>query len=91
MTLLQTKLKNLGYDLGRWGIDGDYGTATQAAVRAFQKDRGLVDDGICGPKTWAALEKGEPEKLYTVTIRKLSKSRAQEIVGKYGGTISEEN
>lgn len=50
---LQTKLTNLGYSLG--SVDGSFGPKTEAAVRAFQKDNDLERDGICGPKTWAAL------------------------------------
>lgn len=30
---------------------------TEAEIRAFQRQEGLVDDGIVGPRTWAALEK----------------------------------
>ena len=36
-------------------VDGIYGAATEAAVRAFQNGHGLTADGICGPKTWKAL------------------------------------
>ena len=50
-------LARLGYDLGRCGIDGDFGKCTEAAVRKYQKERGLTVDGIVGPKTWAALMK----------------------------------
>ncbi len=34
---------------------GVFGSRTEAAVRAFQQDRGLVSDGIVGPDTWLSL------------------------------------
>ena len=33
-------------------IDGDFGPRTEAAVRAYQSDRGVVVDGIVGDRTW---------------------------------------
>ena len=54
---LQSDLIRLGYDLGRWGADGDFGDATELAVKAFQREWGLEADGEVGPKTLAALEK----------------------------------
>ena len=54
--VLQNKLLALGYSLPKYGADGSYGSETTAAVMAFQTDKGLVVDGICGPITQAALE-----------------------------------
>ena len=53
---LQTDLIRLGYDLGRYGADGDFGDATEEAVRQFQRDRKLTVDGEVGEDTCAALE-----------------------------------
>ena len=51
----QEILDRLGFDLGSWGVDGDFGKDTLAAVKAFQKEYGLETDGIVGPKTWEKL------------------------------------
>jgi N-acetylmuramoyl-L-alanine amidase/Putative peptidoglycan binding domain len=34
---------------------GNFDGVTEAAVRQFQRDHGLVPDGIVGPRTWASL------------------------------------
>jgi len=51
---LQRSLASLGYAPGK--IDGVYGTKTTDAVKSFQKAEGLVEDGVVGPKTLAALQ-----------------------------------
>jgi peptidoglycan hydrolase-like protein with peptidoglycan-binding domain len=37
-------------------VDGEFGGQTEAALRAFQRSRSLVPDGIIGPRTWAVLD-----------------------------------
>lgn len=62
---LQHYLIQLGYDLGKWGADGEFGDATELAVKRFQRDHKLGVDGQYGPKSHAAmleaLEADEPE------------------------------
>lgn len=52
--LVQEILRTLGYYRGV--TDGIYGPQTVEAVRAFQRDRGLVPDGIVGPLTYDELQ-----------------------------------
>ncbi|NIH77670.1 N-acetylmuramoyl-L-alanine amidase [Amycolatopsis viridis] len=55
---LQDRLTELGYDAGR--PDGVFGPKTEQALRSFQRDYGLVIDGICGPATVRALRQLSP-------------------------------
>ena len=50
----QTLVNAKGYSPGK--IDGIYGNDSVAACKAFQKASGLSVDGMCGDKTWAALQ-----------------------------------
>lgn len=52
---LQEKLMELGYKLPKYGADGEYGSETIEAVKAFQKASGLSVDGQFGPKSLEAL------------------------------------
>ena len=88
---LQTLLIARGYDLGKWGADGDFGSATEAAVKRFQRDWDLKQDGVVGKDTWRMLTT-TPEKpvYYTVTITRLTAEKADEIIEKYGGSKAAE-
>ena len=52
---LQALLIGYGYDCGRTGADGDFGGATDSALRKYQSRNDLTVDGVAGPKTWANL------------------------------------
>ncbi len=49
---IQGELANLGYDVS---VDGDFGPATEEAVKAFQSSVGLAADGLVGDQTYHAL------------------------------------
>ena len=58
VTQIQTRLKSWGYYSG--SVDGIYGSATESAVKYFQRKNGLSVDGQAGDKTLAALGIYEP-------------------------------
>jgi len=50
---VQTELTNKKYEVGP--VDGVFGYLTQSAVKQFQKDNSLVEDGVAGRITRAKL------------------------------------
>ena len=52
---IQQALKNAGFYKG--DIDGKIGLKTKSAIKAFQKSKGLITDGVVGQKTWDELGK----------------------------------
>lgn len=60
---LQVRLSELGYYSG--GADGVYGTATETAVKSFQRNNGLSGDGQAGEATQT--------KLFSSTAKSASK------------------
>lgn len=52
---VQRNLKALGFEIGRYGTDGEFGRDTKQAVIAYQKSVGLDADGVVGPATMAVL------------------------------------
>ena len=51
--VLQRLLNEQGANLV---VDGDFGPATDRALRGYQRDAGLDVDGVAGPATWRSLK-----------------------------------
>ena len=83
---LQARLMELGYELPKYGADGEYGSETVTAVKAFQADRGLTADGIAEEKTLAALYAGQ-DNTYTVTLHGVPEAKAIALISLYNGEI----
>lgn len=69
---LQTALLELKLYDGE--VDGKFGTKTGRALIAFQNSRGLVADGVAGPKTWAALQAGAKSSIVLAVQEKLQRA-----------------
>ena len=84
---LQKFLAQRGFNPGP--VDGIFGTNTDASVKNFQKARGLLVDGIVGPRTWLSLcgsQQTSAPKISPSTTA--TKSRAIGIdVSEHDGTI----
>lgn len=70
---IQQSLTTLKYYTGK--IDGEYGSGTQDAVRAFQRANRLAADGIFGEKSFAALTKALAESLAPVATQAIATSQ----------------
>ena len=53
--LIQERLNSVGFHIS---VDGIFGGGTENAVKVFQRNRGLSQDGIVGRNTWEWLLKG---------------------------------
>lgn len=53
--LIQERLNSVGFHIS---TDGVFGSGTENAVKVFQRNRGLSQDGVVGRNTWSWLLKG---------------------------------
>ena len=52
---LQILLMGYGHSCGSWGADGDFGMATESALKAYQAQMKLTANGQTNEETWKAL------------------------------------
>jgi len=74
---LQEKLIALGYNCGGYGADNNFGQGTYDSLIQFQKDNGLIVDGLAGNNTFNKLDelinkKSQP-KVKSYDFRSLQK------------------
>lgn len=94
---LQYLLRNRGVYKSK--IDGIFGDSTEAAVRKFQRAKGLNADGVVGPQTWPVLllrlkkgDKGDAVRALQILLRSFEGSQSQmpfitqEIDGVFGAS-----
>ena len=85
---VQKRLKELGYYKG--SADGDFGPATEQAVKDFQKANGLTADGKVGEKTLAKMNAKNAvsykEAHATATPKTTAKTTAKPTSGKVTAT-----
>jgi len=72
---IQRNLAGIGY-LASSGVDGSYGPQTRAAVRGFQHDNGLAEDGAYGSRTELALHN---------KVKEVQRAAGTPADGQYGG------
>ena len=53
----QTYLVSCNIDIGKYGIDGDYGAYTERAVKLYQKIKGLPVTGVIDADDWESVGK----------------------------------
>lgn len=91
VTYMQQMLQEQGYDLGSYGVDGNFGRKTEEAVKAFQKNWGLKQDGICGQQTWKILTTAPvKEKTYSVTVPGMTLEQAKKLCDDYPDAVMKE-
>ena len=78
---LQKLLMQAGYSLPKFGADGDFGDECLSAVKAFQKNKKLIVDGIVGAKTWEALLNGKNiARSYKIIINDVNEAAKNKIM-----------
>jgi hypothetical protein len=88
---LQRELKKEGFKIGD---DGLFGRDTEIAVKQFQSEHGLDDDGVVGAYTWAALlaePAPKPGIIFSTTYATSNPSLLQQLAeaNKYKALIEE--
>ena len=77
---MQQSLQELGYSLGRLGVDGKYGPATAAAVSAFKKDYSINGSGSSfGEKEFSMLSQIDAGQVKRVAASKPETSAPRQL------------
>lgn len=83
---MQERLMALGYSLPRYGADGDFGSETLAALKAYQADKGLTVTGTYDAATRVAMTETTAE-VYTVILRGVGREDAEALLQRWRGEM----
>lgn len=81
IVLLQAYLHELGY---LPDIDGKNDQKTRDGVRRFQRDQGLIADGIAGEKTWTRFFALKPQLIEAVSKKWLGSADIEHVANQLG-------
>ena len=89
---MQEQLIALGYELPKFGADGDFGGETLTALKAFQADKGLTITGAYDATTRAAMTgstvaPANPSEVYTVLLYDVSRADAETLLQCWRGEL----
>lgn len=93
---LQRTLLKLGYDLPKYGADGECGSETVKAIKQFQRDNGLEADGVFGRDSYGVLrqkafDQWAPEnpaqKLCSAYIPSITRADAETLKSHWPNTV----
>ena len=85
---LQEHLMELGYSLTRYGADGDFGNETEKALKRFQKDEGLDQDGKYGDRTHSALMDALADAETEQEEQPVATARSSVVIVSDGGKVN---
>ncbi|MEA2028443.1 MAG: N-acetylmuramidase family protein [Campylobacterota bacterium] len=83
--LLQTLLNKASCTLV---VDGDFGNLTVSCVKEFQRNNGLIADGIVGGKSWIVFQQKFPEHFGVVQSKFLNETHLQKAADTLGVNVA---
>ena len=76
---LQEILIQEGYELPKYGVDGDFGTETENALKAWQRDHGLPETGVYTSEVAPTPPEPKPQQTFRATLFHLTIEQVEKL------------